>query len=301
MDPEKMQSRAVAAVVMVIIGVIMLAAVLVPIISDQEKNNSVELTNEVQSIDLPMAKVEDVTATFNGTQMTINGEVLNINNTRPITLSTMSIYWNTTKTQAEIYCYSSTGVQRITGVTSFTLTATGGSWTLEYDTASQQDQTATGTYGTAFAYNPEGDYVSIMAGGSTTKNLKVNSTDQIYSTNIISTTTQFFTIENGVATMFGGEEGSTSSAPVSFATQAIDGVENAIEIPYLQTSGISFVVKNGESDYTVHPYYVIVPQKVYGIDADLATAFTVAEIIPLMVAVGLVMGVVTLLIYNRNE
>ena len=58
-----------------------------------------------------------------------------------------------------------------------------------------------------------------------------------------------------------------------------------------RTDGVHFDVDNNGTPYTVYPYFLVVPNKVYGETEQNAVINTMFEIIPIIVIAGIVITV----------
>lgn len=93
----------------------------------------------------------------------------------------------------------------------------------------------------------------------------INDVNQVYASNWINTTGEFFAINGTNVTIYGENENTTAS--YDGLTEVMNGVSSFTVGPIsggARTTGIHFSVLNGSADYEVYPYFILVPASVYG-------------------------------------
>lgn len=137
----------------------------------------------------------------------------------------------------------------------------------------------------AFFYLGDTESDWVMYNAYTTKTININDIDQLYGANYINTTSGFFSF-NGYDLKVNGVANDTMSIdPVK-----VNGYEDYYKITFgLDTSDMSFVIDNNGEDYTVHPYYMIVPKSIM-VNVEGSEPITAMfEVLPIIAIAGLVM------------
>lgn len=114
-------------------------------------------------------------------------------------------------------------------------------------------------------------------------NVYINDVNQVYSTNWLATTSEFFSI-HGESVVYGGGD-----ATVGYDLAPMSGV---IDVYNFTSGDFTLTVDNNGTPYEAVPFNVIVPAEVIGDKASYSGVLdTMLSIIPLLVIVGIIVGV----------
>lgn len=123
----------------------------------------------------------------------------------------------------------------------------------------------------------------------------VNNLNQIYASNYVTTTGDFFEISDSVLKVNG-----VVNDTLMFNPPKVEGYTDFYRFTFTENSEeLSFIVDNGGTDYTVHPYFIIVPKSIYVTPETNAAVVAMFESIPLIVVAGLVMAGVYVFITRK--
>lgn len=116
----------------------------------------------------------------------------------------------------------------------------------------------------AFYRYSEGDYRVLANIGVDELTVYVNNINQVYGSNWINTTGEYFAFNGADVKVYDGESIINTNATVELSN-VMNGVESFTVTSDRTVSGaFKFTVDNNGADYDVYPYYFIIPASVYG-------------------------------------
>lgn len=291
MDNKIIATLAGAAVV-----VIMLGALLVPIINDAIDDTKVYYNNStgpfasVTDDDTISIEITTTIGTSGSTVYTVNGESVSVSNGPRAILVAENV---------TIYQNYSDGIA-ITGVDSDGAIIGYGTWenisiTINGDmmtyTSSVNDINVTKEVVNEWAfyrYNVGNyrmlDYIAAPA------TVYVNDLNQVYGSNYINTTGEFFTFNGTDVKIYKTSDTVTSMRETTASvttTDVMNNVQSFVVDPSREvSSSFKFVTDNNGTPYDVFPFYFIVPTEVYGqTESNIAVA-GILTVLPLLIVVA---------------
>lgn len=121
----------------------------------------------------------------------------------------------------------------------------------------------------------------------------VNDLSQVRGASWINTTGEFFNFE-GTAVNVYGDTPETPTMVYEDLTDVMNGVISfnlGAVISGNRTSGVHFDVDNNGEDYTVYPYFLVIPASVYGQTGSDAAYTAILYVLPLMVIVAIIAAI----------
>lgn len=299
-----MNNRLISVILAISVGVIMVGSVLVPTIIDANDDTKVYYNNnygafaDVSDNEEINLEITTVIGTAGSSTYYINGEELNlIQGSRVIVVSE-----NLTIAQEHATGIGITGVDSSGNLfrylaDSVNVAINGESITIEWVRSVDSTSGTINVNSSWIFYRSfDGDWRAVEY-LSSSRTAYINDFSQVYSSNWIGTTKEFFTLNGTSVEVYSGTVGetatlSTTTATVE-ATEVMNGVSSFVISSDRETSGaFKFTVDNEGEPYDVFPYYFIIPASVYGqTDTNIAIA-TILFAIPVIVLLSFVVFIV---------
>lgn len=122
------------------------------------------------------------------------------------------------------------------------------------------------------------------------KTVYVNDLSQVRGASWINTTGEFFNFEGTSVNVYGN----TPESPTMIYEDLADVMNGVISfnvgavISGSRTDGVHFDVDNNGENYTVYPYFLVIPNSVYGISEDNTTINAMFSMLPIIVLGGII-------------
>jgi len=274
----------IETVVGLTVAIIVLATLLVPVVNDITDQSIAEYNNSAgtyarasgdETVEINYTWVDGVqTYTVNGNAVDVSSEIVWM-------CENKCLLAHSTNPK-----FIGDGLGRQDNVRTFNAVINGN--TIDFIlTTSSHSFSGTWTVDYCFYVAPTGDFKSIDVSDSTAT-VYINSSDDLYYANWTYTVDRWFS-GHGTSVSENGVEKTATVTP-----HAIDGVTGAYSITLGATSDdLTYVTDNGGTEYTVHPYFYIVPAKVVGEKMNGGQAIaSIIAIIPLIVIVAILMGAI---------
>lgn len=279
-------------VVGIVVAVLISVCVLIPVIDTYTQDSKVVYNNPSATVSQVVdgehtifidgtdmsVKIDDVATTIASNNALIMSDALNLLYQKSD--SQVQLYSN-----QHLYTY-----QVLTGDVEITITAD------EIEIEYGDDDRITETYDTVwtYIYDPNGTY-GLYRMYNQQKTLYVNSIDDIRGSNILVTTHDWFSYVGEDVTLLSGTE-----TTATYTLTPVSGMKDLYTISVGGTgTGYSFEVDNSGTPYTVHPWMAVAPLQVTAYSDMDSTIVPLLNIIPLLVIIGIVLGVVGMIVYRR--
>ena len=276
-------------IVALVIGIIMVTAVIVPLTESYTDNNTTAY-NTSSGILSKISQDEEHTVVYTTTDknVTVDGTVVVTGNSRIICMTDQFILYS-----GDTVLWNDIDNTNISTTGDITVEIDGSdiSVTDSADTPESRDYTVNWCFIPALV----GDY-KLIGNATSAVSVYLNSADQIYGSNWLSTTSEWFSFV-GTTVTIGDEtiEADLNLTPVSGVsdvyTAMVGGGANG---------EYTFVVDNNGADYTVHPRFYAVPASVSGVNDDAKTYVSLVAIIPLMAFIVLVVAAAAMIYYKKD-
>ena len=309
MDPKHLT----AVIVSAILGVILLVTVVAPIVSDGQTTTGdpITLTNNSPIVlrEVEPGDVLKCTSTYDTTShntWTLNDEPVTTLTTSSLGWnvgvmsdgfymqilgaenSNMAIWYDMTSTSAAInYVNSATETNTLR---TYTVTFGDGTITTVFDSGSGSPSTKTYEYSWGYSICPygEGEYCAPVSGGVGI----VKDPNQVILCGAYTS--------GDLDTMYYYKDGQTyvSNDAYTMTANITTAVHTGTTDIYDAT--VSVDMTDGTDTETFTPYRILVPYEVTG-HADSGSLYSMLGVIPIVVAIGIVLGVVSMAIVNRYD
>lgn len=302
MDPKRVVALVIGASVMVLL----FSAVLVPITNSADNTLTVKNTNDYGVYASAMNEDLDITIGINADDstkwdFTVNGVTINypVNTsvTNPVLLTDT---FQVLLSDGIIIAYNSNA--RFTGQTEFTAT-------LSNDVLSGSSTNGTTPhtftdipYTWAFYAAEKGDYRAVYLLNNETETVYYTDINEVYGSNFVFTTNKYYSFHGETVTYYAASATPTTIT-ANINADKVNGTVDMYSFDVKRTGGdYTFTVDNNGTDYTVNPWVYIVP---YTVTSDaLPTSDIISQlvgIIPIVVILGIVVGIVGMAIVNRYD
>ena len=295
-----MENKLIVGIVTTAIAIIVLAGVLIPALDSAEHQQDNKYTNKnpysLGSIyefneDSDETTIISICQTGEHT-LSINGVIHNVSTWQPVILSdgfTIRYYAN------NMSLCTPNGDNTIKTAT---ITINSGVATFS-DVVDTNDQSRTiNPVDISWAYIHEGtgNYSAFLVESSDVT-IYAKKYD-IYASNWILTTSEYFSIKNGVVTINDGTD--TYETELNWGGEYLDDGVYKLTMNNSTATDYTFVVDNNGSDYTVHPFMVCAPVSVVGTPDDLETINNLFSFIPLFVIIAILLAVAGMIVLKRE-
>ena len=285
-----MNGKGITMIVLAAVSIIMIGGLLMPIINDYNSDETNTYTNPGTR-----ATLLDLTGTHT---LVSDGVTFTIDDNDPITVSNYQVglasdLFNARRFGTSLQWGSPFGAA-ISGVLDVTIVDGVVNGTLT-SSATSNVYTFTDQKINYLAYVDSNGSYSMVVSDSTPRNLYLNNpSEQFYSANYLSTTSQWFSYYKGVL-MVGGEQNDT----MTFTGDQLD-FDTEVYRYVISQDDISFTVDNGGTDYVVHPYICVVPHEVTGMTLTDHQIFAILYAIPAVLIVAILVGVLAFAMRSRE-
>lgn len=290
MDRNLLSYTVIATVAIILIG-----AMLAPLITNFTSNSTVTYTNGNGN---RVSEAESITISGDSTTVTIGDDTYSKGSWTNY-IRTDQFYLRTQSASTGLYHISyatDAGTNSIATITTFTLTASGGSWTLTYSTDSDSNLSVSGTYSWLFRYDPTGEWAE-YGSSDTTRTIHVYSDDpQIYVANPFNSTGQWFYNDGSFAVTILGTGGPTSSSVINLKLTETK-VRGVSSFAYANTDSDIGIPAATSSDpnYVIMPHTIIMPYQVSGLVESSVSSVQIITVIPALLIIALIVGFVALI------
>lgn len=297
------KNKTIAMVITAAVAIIMVGSLLMPIINDAIDDSKVYYNNEygpyAQVVDGESVTINISTTigTAGTTTYTVNGEsVIVPQGPRAILIAENLTVFQNYSNGIAINGVDSNGdlISSNANWSNASITIDGN--TISY-TATLDDATISKVVVNEWAFyrSNEGDYRIIDFVGSSVT-VYVNDLTQVYGSNRIGTTGEFFRFNGTDVKISKSVDGVTTTRNATATVQTTDVMDDVISFkvdPSRETSSsFKFITDNNGEDYDVYPYYMIVPASVYGQTETNAAYAGVLAVLPILVICGIMVAVV---------
>lgn len=282
------------------LGFIMIGSFLVPFVAnytDSTKeyyNNQYGPYADVSEDDIINLEITTTIGTAGSTVYSVNGtEVTVTQGPRAIVLSEKLTIIQNYNNGIGIYGVDSSNNLINTTGDSLTVTIDGNTISIQWALSSDNTSGEIITNSSWIFYRANVGNYRIIDYISSARTVYINELDQVYSSNWIGTTREFFTLNGTSVNVYSGEIGGTATVESTTAsvtlTDVMTDVKNFVVDPTRENSGaFKFTVDNSGTPYDVYPYYFIVPDKVFGISDENKVINSMFTILPIVVMGGAV-------------
>lgn len=299
-----MENKLITIVIGAMVAILLTGSLLVPIINDAADDTKVYYNNEFGVLASAGDESIDYTIKYTGntsgetTEVYINGVKSGsvYNGIRAIVISDSYVVAQSNElTGWNIYVGNSVDSNKYYALTSsdITIRITADSSTISF---TDSDGVKTLTIGTEWCYYRDDnstDFRIVDYTGGADKTVYVNDLSQVRGASLIITTNEFFNFE-GTAVNVYGETPETPTMVYEDLTDVMNGVISfnlGAVISGNRTSGVHFDVDNNGEDYTVYPYFLVIPASVYGQTGSDAAYTAILYVLPLMVIVAIIAAI----------
>lgn len=299
-----MKMKIITLSITAVVVVVLLATVLIPVIDDAKNdynvNNGVGTYSLVTDGEVTVSYASDASEN----SFTINGvTVIKSTSTyryyAPIITDSFVIVANLSgDTMAQSFNYRSndtTGAGTIVDTSAYdvTVTISGHSATIAYD-----ETTVTKTFTWIGYYSTDGNYVQQSMWSARGPYVQYfNNIDQIRGANVVGTTNTWFSfigdeVKYGASTVTADYDAELVTGTTNVYTQTVTNISS--------TSDYTFTVDNSGTDYTVAPYFYLIPKTVEGTTTMAGMYSGILDAIPVMLIAALLLGFVAMIAFRRE-
>lgn len=283
--------KIVPAIVITAVAVILVGALLMPVIQDYDDDVKVVKNNVTNNLASVVGEDHTITYTHSTGALSIDGEAVALTSQTGIICSNqMNIIYNTAP---NLQLFSS---QHTTGVVSITSDATivieGNKITITYSTDTVEEYSCDWIY----LYDVDGDY-GIYRLYNQNKTVYLNDLNQMYGSNILTTTNDWFSFVGKDVKLAVGE----SPIIADVTTGSVAGTNKIISVNIGSSgTGYQFDVDNSGEPYTVHPWIYVVPNEVVGYSDMNNQIVPLMYALPVLIIVAILVGVLMVVLRSRQ-
>lgn len=288
-----MDSKPITIVISITIAVIMVGALLVPIINDSVDDGFKTKINNSSSY-YRASTNEDyrVVADTDGIDFTVNDvryEVAYGVSSQIITADNF-IFRMSQDPSIRIQYFKDGTYTDVSNITSIDVLVTSESVNGTYTTANGTESIDIPiNWGFVVSDSETADYVYYNAFYEHT--ISINDVSQVYGSNNIETTGEFFSF-NGRNLYVNGVKNET----IDYELTKVSGYTDYYTFVYSNSGdGLTFDVDNNGSEYTVRPYYIIVPKVIYATPNENDSSIHLLYAIPVFVILAIVAMAVSII------
>lgn len=147
----------------------------------------------------------------------------------------------------------------------------------------------------AFIHDNGGDWAGIITENGVTVYAHQN---EIYTSNWINTTSEYFSSSAGSTNAIINDGTDTYTTPINWGGEYLDN--GVYKLTLSSTSDdYTFVVDNNGEDYTVHPFLICAPKTVVGVPDEVSPAFSMFDVIPMLLIVAIIVGIIGLVVRSK--
>lgn len=285
------KNKLLTLVITLTVGIILAGSLLVPVVDDYSstykdvKNNASGYMAD--AFTSPGTLVVDTTS--GSTVVTWDGESIGVT-TGVYSISDKFVVYGSNGTTR--YSDVDGAVSNISPATTITVTFSDNSATVEYGEINKSFDLSwafirTGSNGPYIAYSP----------AATTFDHYLNSMDQLWGSNWIDTTSQWFSY-HGSNVLVDGEP-----VTAEYTLNKVSGYEDlyTLKIGGGAASEYGFIVDNDGTDYTVHPRFTVVPAQITAVKEGSTGILSLLGAIPLLFIVSLIVVAAGALYLKRDD
>lgn len=294
-----MDNKLIPVILATFVGVLLIGSVLMPVIIDADDDTKVYYNNnfgpyaQVSDNDTISIDITTTIGTAGSTVYTVNGENVSLpQGARAILLADdLTIYQNYTD---GIVCFgvdSDGNLSNFGAYPSVDVDIVGNSITVIVTDSSDNSTTYVFDCDWIFYRSNVGDY-RLVDYISSRQTVYVNDLKQVYGSNRIGTTGEFFSF-NGTDVKIAKLSGGTTTIRETTATVTTtdvmrDVISFEVDPSRDTTSSFKFITDNNGEDYEVYPYYFVIPASVYGQTESNEAYSAILFAIPVVLIMALV-------------
>lgn len=263
----------------IIVGMIILLGVFVPVVVNSTEEY-VEMYNNTSN-SLSSIFEEDVELTLNGRDLEINGQSLAFSNTSSIIISDSFNLFSSDENTIE---YASIDVHPYVAITSATINIVDSHAIVSI--VNTNDETISEEFDIewGFVFNPDGDYSMYRVFNNATT-ITLNNIDQMYCSNYFAPIESWYSAHGTDVTV------GDTSIQATFDKINVGGYVGGFQVRLGGTGDYQFVVDGSDNSSTVHPWVFVVPKEVVLIKEGTEVIYTMLSLLPILVGLGLVIGI----------
>lgn len=290
-------------IVSVIVALTMISSILVPIIVSADENTKVYYNNnfgpyaQVVEDDSITLNISTTVGTAGTTIYTVDGESVSVpQGPRAILIAENLIVFQNYSNGIAINGVDLNGdlISSNANWSNVSITIDGNN--ISY-TATINDATVSKDVVNEWAFyrSNEGDY-RIIDFISSSVTVYVNDLTQVYGSNRIGTTNEFFRFNGTDVKISKLAEGVTTTRDATATVQTTDVMNDVISFNVDSSretsSSFKFITDNNGEDYEVYPYYMIVPVSVYGQTDTNILVSTLLSMLPILLSIAVIVGTI---------
>lgn len=293
-----MDNKLIPVILATFVGVLLIGSVLMPVIIDADDDTKVYYNNnfgpyaQVVEGDVVSIVVSTTIGTGGSTICTVDGESVIIpQGLRAILIAENFVVYQNFAYGIGIYGIDSNG-DMINNASWANVSITIDGDNISY-TASVNDVTASGDVVNEWAFyrSNEGSY-RIVDYISSSVTVYVNDLTQVYGSNLIATTGEYFSFNGTDVKISKLADDVTTTRDATATVQTTDVMNDVISFKVDSSretsSSFKFITDNNGEDYEVYPYFMIVPASVYGQTESNEAYSAILFAIPVVLIMALV-------------
>lgn len=294
-----MDNKLIPVILATFVGVLLIGSVLMPVIIDADDDTKVYYNNnfgpyaQVSDNETIAIEITTTPGTAGSTVYTVNGENVGVpQGPRAILLAeNLTIYQNYSDGIACFGVDSDGNLSTFNNYPSIDVNIVGNSMTIVTTDSSNATTTYNFDCEWIFYRSNVGDYrlVDFLSARQT---VYVNDLKQVYGSNRIGTTGEFFSFNGTDVKIAKLSDGTTTireaTATVTTTDVMRDVISFEVDPSRATSSSFKFITDNNGNDYEVYPYYFVIPASVYGQTESNEAYSAILFAIPVVLIMALV-------------